>query len=129
MFTTQRTSSRSAILPFHDVSLTSAKRALATALLAGLATACLAWGAPAPAHAAEGTCSTLDQNGKPLQQPNISYGCTQWEALRQDCDKVETNGYRQLFNHCFAFAPGDIATGSIPRNAETQSKSSGGGSH
>ena len=108
----------------------TAQGTAATALLAGLATAFLAMAAPAPALAqsAKATCNTLDQNGKPLSQPNIGFICGQVEAMRQDCEKIVQNGNRSpfLIGHCIGFTARDVtATGSADQT-RSQSKTSGG---
>lgn len=98
------------------------------AVLAGLATAGLAFAAPAPARAQAGqvTCNTMGADGRALPQPNIGFICGQIEAMRQDCANIEKNGYAQLFNHCFGFTRRDVtATGSI--STRSQDKNAGGG--
>lgn len=112
---------------FRAVSV--AKAPLTLALLAALGTASLFLTAPSPAQAqnagGKATCSTMDQNGRPLPQPNIGFICGQVEAMRQDCEKGATSPF--LMGHCFGFPARDVtATGSVG-GTRSQATTSGGG--
>ena len=110
----------------------SALRTLALfGLLAAVYPACAQ--AQSPDGPRYDTCLSLDQNGRPIPNPNASYGCAQIEFERQDCEALRrampaADTPVMNVTHCRDFRMEDVRArpGGVPAATRADQKVGGG---